>query len=105
MIDSCVGAIEKACQLIAARDLAGASKVIATDYPFCPLQKSRRSYTPGIMTRVFARDGFVDRYRGGRLVFPGALRLLSHYLPAEFPYHKNGSKRSALAPSVSWPES
>jgi hypothetical protein len=42
------------------------------------------------MTRIFARDGFIDRYRGTRLVFPPVLRLLSHYLPVEFPYHKNG---------------
>jgi len=42
------------------------------------------------MTRIFARDGFIDRYRGSRLIFPAALRLLSHYLPAEFPFHKNG---------------
>ena len=27
---------------------------------------------------------------GGRLIFPAVLRLLSHYLPLEFPYHKNG---------------
>ncbi|MCY1257589.1 hypothetical protein D9M68_82000 [compost metagenome] len=41
------------------------------------------------MTKVFLRDGFIDRYRGTRLVFPPVLRLLSHYLPGVFPYHKN----------------
>jgi hypothetical protein len=39
--------------------------------------------------RVFARDGFVDRYTGQRLVFPGTLRLLSRLFPIEFPFHKN----------------
>jgi len=34
-------------------------------------------------------DGFIDRYSGQRLVFPGALRLLSHLLPAQFPFHTN----------------
>jgi len=43
-----------------------------------------------VMTRIFARDGFIDRYRGSRLIFPPVLRLLSLYLPKEFPYHKNG---------------
>jgi hypothetical protein len=33
---------------------------------------------------VFARDGFVDRYSGERLVFPGTLRLLAKLLPNEF---------------------
>ena len=35
------------------------------------------------------RDGFVDRYGGEQLVFPGVLRALSHLLPEEFPYHTN----------------
>ena len=83
-------AIENACHLIEAKDLPGAARVIATEYPFNPSQKSGRSYTPRTMIRVFARDGFIDRYRGNRLIFPAVLRLLSHYLPAEFPFHKNG---------------
>jgi len=39
--------------------------------------------------RVFLRDGFVDRYSGTRLVFPGTLRLLSQLLPEELPFHLN----------------
>ena len=42
------------------------------------------------MTNVFLRDGFIDRYRGDRLVYPAALRLISSMLPKVFPYHKNG---------------
>jgi hypothetical protein len=41
------------------------------------------------MTRVFIRDGFIDRYSGTRLVFPGTLRLLSCLTAAEFPAHPN----------------
>jgi hypothetical protein len=41
------------------------------------------------MTAVFVRDGFIDRYRGGRLVFPAALRLLSRYLPRAFPFQRH----------------
>ncbi len=41
------------------------------------------------MMRVFRRDGFVDRYSGERLVFPGTLRLLSDLLPEAFPFHPN----------------
>jgi hypothetical protein len=82
--------IENACHLIAAGDIAGASGIISAGYPFCPAQKQRRNVTPSVMTSVFLRDGFTDRYRGTRLVFPPVLRLLSHYLPAVFPYHKNG---------------
>ncbi|MFZ1427770.1 MAG: hypothetical protein WAS21_13460 [Geminicoccaceae bacterium] len=38
---------------------------------------------------MFTRDGFVDRYSGERLVFPGTLRLLAKLLPNEFPFHSN----------------
>jgi hypothetical protein len=38
---------------------------------------------------VFARDGFIDRYSGRRLVFPGTLRLPSRILPLEFLFHNN----------------
>lgn len=39
--------------------------------------------------RTFLRDGFIDRYSGKRLVFPGTIRLLSLYLPREIPFHPN----------------
>jgi hypothetical protein len=35
------------------------------------------------------RDGFVDRYSGRRLVFPGTLRLLSSLFEVEFPFQRN----------------
>ena len=82
--------IENACRLITTGDPVGASHIISARYPFCPPHNFGRSYTPTVMTKIFLRDGFIDRYRGTMLVFPPALRLLSHYLPVEFPYHKNG---------------
>jgi len=81
--------IQKACELVSAGDLGGASQLLANDYPFTPVQSRSRSYTPRQAAAVFIRDGFIDRYRGGRLVFPAALRLLSHYLPETFPFQKN----------------
>lgn len=41
------------------------------------------------MTELFVRDGFIDRYRGTRLVYPPTLRLISEELPEQFPYHRN----------------
>ncbi len=82
--------IQKACGRIALGDVEGAAGIIRDEYPFSPLIKTGRSYTPRTMTRIFVRDGFIDRYRGTRLVFPPTLRILSHYLPSELPYHKNG---------------
>jgi hypothetical protein len=56
--------------------------------------------------RIFLRDGFIDRYSGARLVFPGLLRAISLLLPKEFPYHTHGKMSEAhlvhweLYPSV-----
>jgi hypothetical protein len=62
---------------------------IRTRYPFQPIATSQRRYSFVDVTRTCLRDGFVDRYTGRRLVFPGALRLLSHLMPLEFPFHPN----------------
>jgi len=82
-------AIETACRYLSKDDPAGAAHTIATEYPFAPKPNGSQSYPARFMTKVFVRDGFIDRYRGTRLMFPPVLRLLSLYLPSEFPYHKN----------------
>ena len=82
--------IKRVCEHIASKDIATAKQVVTSEYPFVSIQKTSRKYTPLLMTQIFIRDGFIDRYRGTRLVFPPVLRLLSHYLPDVFPFHKNG---------------
>lgn len=49
--------------------------------------RTKRKYSATQATKLFVRDGFIDRYTGERLVFPGVLRLISELFPAEFPYH------------------
>ena len=83
-------ALISACALLDQGEIAAAKVVIQSEYPFVPLEKCSRNYTSRKMTSVFLRDGFIDRYRGTKLVYPPALRLISHYLPESFPYHKNG---------------
>lgn len=61
----------------------------ASQYPFTPPQRSGRKYTPLDATRIFIRDGFIDRYSGTRLINPGVLRLLSELYPSLFPFQKN----------------
>ncbi len=82
--------IRRACQFLSKGNLAAAEKEILAGYPFTPVERAKRNYSPFTMTRIFLRDGFIDRYRGTRLVFPPALRVLSIYMPKVFPYHKNG---------------
>ena len=59
------------------------------DYPFVHAVKGARQYTPLQCMAIFIRDGFIDRYSGQRLVFPGTLRLISQLLPEAVPYHRN----------------
>lgn len=81
--------IEMICIAVAEEDMARASTIARESYPFAVTQTVSRICTPFQAMRVFLRDGFIDRYSGTRLVFPGVLRLLSRVLPAEFPFHLN----------------
>ena len=86
--------IQEVCRLLSLGEQAQAEAVIFRDYPFIPTAKSGRSYTPREMTRVFLRDGFIDRYKGTKLVYPPTLRVISKRLGKAFPYHKNGKMDS-----------
>jgi len=82
-------AIDLVCQALALGDRLAASSVAREQYPFAPGANAGRRYSEYQMTQIFFRDGFVDRYTGDRLVFPGTLRLLSTLMPEEFPAHPN----------------
>lgn len=66
-----------------------AADMAQTQYPFVPVKRLSRNYSKHKAMKVFWRDGFIDRYSGHRLVFPGALYLLSHLMPKQFPFHQN----------------
>jgi len=81
--------IERVCAAITRGRQPQAAALLTAEYPFVATTKAARRYSELEMQRVFLRDGFLDRYCGARLVFPGTLRLLSQLLPVEFPAHKN----------------
>ncbi len=41
------------------------------------------------MCKVFLRDGFIDRYSGDKLLFPGLIKILTIEFPDIFKYHRN----------------
>lgn len=81
--------IARVCNALADGSRDRAADLLNAEYPFTGASNAGRRYSEFEMMQVFMRDGFVDRYSGERLVFPGTLRLLSQLLPAEFPAHKN----------------
>ena len=82
-------AVAEALAALSARGNLAAAEVITRAYPFAPTVPNKRKVRLVDALGVFIRDGFIDRYTGQRLVFPGVLCLLSEMLPKEFPYHPN----------------
>ena len=80
-------ALAAVCRRLSEGALDDAASLLRRDYPFAPEPITRRQYGPLESTRIFLRDGFLDRYTGERLIYPPVLRVLSFVLPAEFPFH------------------
>lgn len=85
-----VDALAETCAALSAEDVAQAGEVIRTKYPHVKPLKKRKTFTKREQIALFMRDGFIDRYSGDRLIFPGVLCILSETLPEVFPYHPNG---------------
>lgn len=81
--------IAAVCQALSEQQTIRANEIIQQAYPFVKPVAQKRKYTQVQMLRVFCRDGFINRYSGERLVFSGALRLISLLLPETFPFHPN----------------
>jgi hypothetical protein len=81
--------ISQVCNDIENGNLNNAKIQASEVWPFDPQITAKRSITPRLLMDLWLRDGFIDRYTGQRLLFPGALHLLSELMPEEFPYHKN----------------
>jgi 5-methylcytosine-specific restriction endonuclease McrA len=81
--------VAAACGRLSENDASTAAEIIRREYPFEPVALVERKYGALEATKLFIRDGFIDRYAGTRLVFPGVLRVLSISLPEEFPFHPN----------------
>ena len=81
--------IKDICLKLLEGNKAGCSDIANAQYPFSPFTSEKRKYTPTQMTKVFLRDGFIDRYFGEKLLFPGIFRILKLELPLDFPAHSN----------------
>jgi 5-methylcytosine-specific restriction endonuclease McrA len=81
--------ISNVCKLVSMGQADEAQEPIAHRYPMTSRIRSVRKWSEKRATRIFVRDGFIDRYTGSRLVFPGALRALSLLQPAILPAHPN----------------
>ncbi len=83
--------ITEISETLARKDIKGAENLLATEWKFAPLLKpsKRKEISLSLQLEVFKRDHFTCRYCGKETIYVGALRLINHLLPEEFPYHKN----------------
>lgn len=81
--------IKEACFAIGEGEVSTARRIINDKYPFVAMRNEGRGSSDWQKTRIFMRDGFVDRYSGERMIFPPVLRIMSSLMPKEFPFHKN----------------
>ena len=86
--------IKAVCDALSQGEAEAATGILEASYPYAPGTVTKRRVRPVDWIRVFVRDGFIDRYDGARLVFPPVLRMVSHALPARFPYHPHWRTRS-----------
>ena len=85
-----IDAIAAVCQALSSpRGHDTAIDILNNHYPLSPTKLSKARCTPFESTRVFLRDGFIDRYSGDRLIFPPVFRAISQALPKAFPFHPN----------------
>ena len=59
------------------------------NYPFINNLIQKRQYSKHQMCKVFLRDGFIDRYTGDKLLFPGLIKILTLEFSDVFKYHRN----------------
>ncbi len=76
--------MELVCGALEQEDTQKAEELVTSRYPFEP-SVGRRQFSRLHRTRVFVRDGFLDRYSGDRLFFPPALEVISNIIPDAFP--------------------
>jgi hypothetical protein len=86
--------ISNVCSNLTKGNLKQSAEILRENYPFKPLIYASRNYSEIQKTKIFLRDGFIDRYSGKKLVFPGTLKILSTELSKEFPYHPNWKRDS-----------
>lgn len=89
-----IEALTKAGNLLLRGEVCQAKETVKSEYPFQNLNAKKRTYTDKQKMQQFIRDGFIDRYSGEKLVNPGFLKVLSYYMPEEFPYHAHWKMES-----------
>ena len=81
--------IKEVCDSLLNKNHKRGIETLTAKYPFENYITVKRKPNPLFLTKIFLRDGFIDRYTGTKLVFPPVLRIISKALPEVFPFQSN----------------
>lgn len=81
--------IKDICDLLLEDRRQDCIDVAKEKYPFVDSLPQKRQYSKHQMCKIFLRDGFIDRYTGDKLLFPGLIKILTIEFPDIFKYHIN----------------
>jgi len=81
--------IKNICELLLNDKRQESNNLANEHYPFLNTIPQKRQYSKYQMCKIFLRDGFIDRYSGEKLLFPGLIKILSIEFPDIFKYHRN----------------
>jgi len=81
--------IQQICELLLINKKQECFDFANNNYPFDNIIAQKRQYSKYQMCKIFLRDGFIDRYSGDNLLFPGLIKILTIELPDIFKYHRN----------------
>ena len=76
-------------RMIADGKISEASEYVLSEYPHRYIEYDKRNMSGEQTLKIFIRDGFIDRYSGKKLLFPGVLRIITQELGDVFPFHSN----------------
>lgn len=81
--------VKNICELLLEEKMQDSIDFANENYPFVDNKAQKRQYSNYQMCKVFLRDGFIDRYSGDKLLFPGLIKILTIEFPDIFKYHRN----------------
>lgn len=93
-------ALAEVADHVAFGEIDVARRLAEQKLPFLPRKRMAKRLDERQMTEIMLRDGFIDRYTGLRVWYPGALRLLSEVMPDLVPGSRSRMSQGNRATST-----
>jgi len=88
--------IARVCAALSNDQADDARALIATEYPHIPVVAVGRRYSKREFVAVFARDGYIDRYSGQRLVSLALFGSCRSCFPLSYRITRTGRRKRVI---------